>query len=186
MSKIEQLHNQAMDWAEEAFIAKRKGQEAEANALFKRALGLETEAAAACPPEQASEPTRSILYRSAASLAYHAQEYQRAQQLVTDAFQGYPPPEITAELTALQEEIHHKQPTQRVTGVLKVADNLHADSQYGVVQLLEAENAQPVAIHVPAAKMRSIVRAYFDELVVVTGYQEDEHTYLKHIERAPA
>lgn len=186
MSKIDQLHNQAMDWAEEAFIAKRKGQEVEANDLFKRALALETEAAIAFPPEQAAEPTRSILYRSAASLAYHAQEYVRAQQLVTDGLQGYPPPEIAAELIALQEDIHHRQPMQRVTGILKVADNLPSDSQYGIVQLLETETAQPVAIHVPAAKMRTIVRAYFDELVVVTGYQADEHTYLEHIERVPA
>ncbi len=175
-----------MDWAEEAFIAKRKGQEAEANSLFKRALALEREAAVAFPPEQATEPTRSILYRSAASLAYHAQEYMLAQQLVTTGLQGFPPPEIAAELIALQEDIHHKQPMQRVTGVLKVADNLPSDSQYGVVQLLETQSAQPIAIYVPVAKMRAIVRTYFDELVVVTGYQADEHTYLEHIERVLA
>jgi tetratricopeptide (TPR) repeat protein len=186
MSKLEQLHNQAMDWAEEAFSAQRKGQEAEANALFKRALALEIEAAVAFPPDQASEPTRSILYRSAASLAYHAQEYTRAQQLVTEALQGSPPPEIVAELIALQEDIHHKQPMQRVIGVLKVADNLRADRAYGVVQLLETETAQSIAIHVPAAQMRTIVRTYFDELVAVTGYQEDDHTYLEYIERVPA
>lgn len=185
MSSIEQLHNQAMDWAEEAFAAKRKGRQEEASALFKQALALEAEAAAAFPAKQASEPTRSILYRSAASLAYHAQEYTRAQQLIMQGLQGHPPLEIMAELEALQAEIHHQQPAQRVIGILKVADNLKTDSEYGIVQLLETETAQPVAIHVPASKMRAIVRTYFDELVVVTGYQDDNDTYLEQIEHAP-
>ena len=186
MSRIEQLHHQAMDWAEEAFVAKRNGRQEEAVALFKQALALETEAAATFLPEQVSEPTRSILYRSAASLAYHAQEYTRAQQLIMQALQGYPPPEIAAELEGLQDDIHHRQPVQRVTGVLKVADNLKTDGQYGVVQLVDTETAQPIAIHVPTSKMRAIVRTYFDELVVITGYQGDNYTYLEHIERAPA
>jgi hypothetical protein len=186
MSSIEQLHNKAMDWAEKAFVAKRKGRQEDAIALFKQALDLETEAAATFPPNQASEPTRSILYRSAASLAYHAQEHIWAQQLIVQGLQGYPPPEIAAELEALQDEIHHKQPVQRVMGVLKVADNLKTDGQYGIVQLLDTETAQPIAIHVPISKMRAIVRAYFDELVIVTGYQDDNYTYLEHIERVPA
>jgi tetratricopeptide (TPR) repeat protein len=186
MSRIEQLHNQAMDWAEEAFAAKRKGRQEDATGLFKQALALETAAAATFLPEQASEPTRSILYRSAASLAYHAQEYTQAQQLIMQALQGYPPPEIAAELETLQDNIHHQQPMQRVTGVLKMADNLKTDGHYGVVQLVDTETAQPIAVHVPTSKMRAIVRTYFDELVVVTGYQEDEHTYLEHIERVPA
>ncbi|MCB0482799.1 MAG: hypothetical protein KDC83_15325 [Flavobacteriales bacterium] len=105
MSKIEQLHEQAMDLAEEAFIAKRNENTESAKELFLSALDFELQAASAFPADQESEPTRSILYRSAAALAYHAKEYELAEQLVAKGLSGYPPDEIKAELRALLEDI---------------------------------------------------------------------------------
>ena len=103
MSKFEQLHEQAVDIAEEAVAAHRKGDAESAKALFLQALELEVQAASAFPATAESEPTRSILYRSAAALACHAKEYDRAEQLIACGLSGYPPMEIKAELKALQE-----------------------------------------------------------------------------------
>jgi hypothetical protein len=106
MSSIKQIHDQAMDLAEEAFVARRKGEEEEATKFFSEALELEKQAASYFLPEKESEPTRSILYRSAATLAYHAKDYEQAEQLVAQGLIGYPPDEIKQELKALQDDIN--------------------------------------------------------------------------------
>lgn len=106
MSKVEQLHNQAMDLAEDAFIAKRKGDGKEAIRLFSEALDFEKKAASFFPPNEESEPTRSILYRSAASIAYNSGDYETADRLIAFGLSGYPPIEIKNELKNLYEDIN--------------------------------------------------------------------------------
>jgi hypothetical protein len=108
MSEIEQLHEQAVDIAEEAFAAQRKGDAESAKNLFLQALELEVQAASIYPATSESEPTRSILYRSAAALAYHAKEYDRAEQLIACGLSGYPPIEIKEELRALQDDVNFR------------------------------------------------------------------------------
>lgn len=105
MSDIKLLHERSMDVAEEAFIAERRGDLETAKRLFLEALALEQEAALSYPADKQSEPTRSILYRSAASLAYHAEAYDQARALVSAGLAGHPPAEIHAELVALQDKI---------------------------------------------------------------------------------
>jgi hypothetical protein len=108
MSEIEQLHEQAIDLAEEAFAAQRKSDAESAKNLFLRALELEVRAASTFPATAESEPTRSILYRSAAALAYHAKEYDRAEQLIAFGLSGFPPIEIKEELRALQDDVNFR------------------------------------------------------------------------------
>jgi len=184
MSKIQQQHNQAMDLAEEAFLLRRRGDEEQAKNLFLQAMNLEYEIATTMLPEAEAEPSRSILYRSTAALAYHAQDYVRALQLIADGLRGYPPPEIEAELKELRADILTLQHAKYVQGILKSADNLKSNGQYGTVQLLDTASAQPVAVRVPIAKMRDIVRSYFDELVIITASQKGRYTYLENIARA--
>ena len=88
MSQIEELHEQAMDIAEDAFSARRKGNAREALRLFDDALVLEAQAANQYPATESSEPTRSILYRSAAALAFHANNFEQAEQLVSNGLAG--------------------------------------------------------------------------------------------------
>jgi len=105
MSQIEELHEQAMDIAEEAFSAQRKGNDLEALRLFQDALDLEVAAATQYPTKRESEPSRSILFRSAAALAFHAKDFEQAEQLVSNGLAGYPPEEIKHELRVLRDDI---------------------------------------------------------------------------------
>ncbi|HVF49465.1 MAG TPA: tetratricopeptide repeat protein [Pyrinomonadaceae bacterium] len=110
MTTVNDLHPQAMDLADEAFRLRRRGNDAEARMLFLRALELEQKAAFLLPATEASEPSRSILYRSAASLAYNAEDYEEAERLIAFGLSGFPPPEIRDELKNLYENInfmHH-------------------------------------------------------------------------------
>ncbi len=66
---IRQTHQRAMDLAEEAQVARRAGDEEKARRQFRLAFFLEAMAANAAPDGNEAEPSRSILYRSAAALA---------------------------------------------------------------------------------------------------------------------
>lgn len=107
MSKIEVLHNKAMDIAEEAFFLKRKGDEQRSVALFHEAVEYEIKAASLLPIDIASEPTRSILYRSSAALAQNAKQFDLAERMIANGLAGFPPPEIQEELRNLYEDINY-------------------------------------------------------------------------------
>lgn len=112
MPSVRQLHSEAMSLAQQAFLAREKGSHKQAEELSKQAFRLESDAAEQLEREANAEPTRSVLYRSAASLAIQAKEFSEAQRLVAKGLAGYPPPEIEEELKDLYETInfeHHLQ-----------------------------------------------------------------------------
>lgn len=106
MQTIKELHDKAMNFAEDAFLAQKSGRESDAIRLFADALELEQEAANSLPLSEESEPTRSILFRSAASLAYNSKNYELADRLIARGLSGFPPPEIMEELKNLYEDVN--------------------------------------------------------------------------------
>jgi len=113
MSQIQQLHNQAMDLAEAAFIAKVKGDLEQANQLTRQAFEKEWAAAGLVANLLDAEPTRSVLHRSAASLAIECGEFQIAERLIATALSGNPPQEIAEELKDLFIQINLRQYLER-------------------------------------------------------------------------
>jgi hypothetical protein len=105
MKTVNELHDKAMDLAEFAFVAKLRGNPAKADQLFQQAFEYEARAARLVPNESSSEPTRSILYSSAATLALDCNKTHEAEQLITEGLAGNPPPEIEQELIGLYEKI---------------------------------------------------------------------------------
>ena len=95
-----------MDIAEEAFLAQKRGDLDAAERLFSEALRLEQNAADQLPLSKEAEPTRSILYRSAASLAYNSKDYELADRLIARGLSGFPPKEIEEELKNLYEDVN--------------------------------------------------------------------------------
>ncbi|MCI5164878.1 MAG: hypothetical protein D3903_02010 [Candidatus Electrothrix sp. GM3_4] len=106
MSKVEILHNKAMDIAEEAFVAQRQGEEHNAIELFSKALVYEYEAATLLPITVKNEPTRSILFRSSAALAQNSNQFDLAERLIANGLAGFPPQEIKEELKNLYEDVN--------------------------------------------------------------------------------
>ncbi|MCY3799398.1 MAG: hypothetical protein OXG84_16440 [Chloroflexi bacterium] len=98
------LHEQAMDWADKARSARRAGDNVAQNGFLKKAFELEKQAALMIQSEE-SEPTRSVLHRSAASLAYKCKMYREAEWLVSRALLGNPPGEIMGELRRLNRKV---------------------------------------------------------------------------------
>jgi hypothetical protein len=105
MQTVNELHTQAMDIAEEAFLNQKRGDREIAEKLFHEALHLEQQAAYMLTLNPENEPSRSILFRSAASLAYNGLDFETAERLLAQGLAGFPPPEIADELRDLFDEI---------------------------------------------------------------------------------
>ena len=100
------MHRQAMEFADKAFVAKITGDKDQACDLWRKAFDLEREAALSVAGDLSAEPTRSVLLRSAASLAMDCNEMREAERLITLALSGNPPHEIAEELRDLYEQVN--------------------------------------------------------------------------------
>jgi len=106
MNTINQDHEMAMEFADQADAAKRTGDVQQAALLYRQALDYERRAASGVAPNLSAEPTRSVLHRSAASLALDCGELREAERLICAALAGNPPEEIADELRDLLQTIY--------------------------------------------------------------------------------
>ena len=106
MSSVLELHHKAMEWAEEGQFQLDRGDQSDARASFLKAMELEREAAYAT--KENAEPDRSVLFRSAGSLALDCDELRVAEQLLAMGLTGHPPEEIAEEIRDLLEQVHFR------------------------------------------------------------------------------
>ncbi|MCE7979870.1 MAG: DUF104 domain-containing protein [Caldilinea sp. CFX5] len=113
MNSVREYHDEAIRIAHLAMAALHKGNYETHKQLMQRAMSFETNAADLVPDEKTSEPTRSILYRSAASFAYQAGEYQEAERLIFKGLSGYPPVHIKQQLLEVQQMVQTALPYEQ-------------------------------------------------------------------------
>ncbi len=102
-------HNQAMEAAEHVYFEKsKKGDPDEVQALIKESFLLELQAAYELLHKKEEEPSRSVLFRSAATLAYDCKEFRQAEKLILIGLDGNPPSEIRQELIFLKVRVINK------------------------------------------------------------------------------
>lgn len=121
MSTIHELHDKAKRLAQQAENARRDGDLESAKKFAQEAYHLAQEAAEQIPLDEASEPMRSTLYQSAASLAYQAQAYAAAARLVNRGLSGYPSSETEQALYSLLDKIRYEHGLYRSRAILKAA-----------------------------------------------------------------
>src|SRR5438874_13578204 len=90
---------------EQALLAARDGDRSRSLRLFRGALKLESAAADSVADDHSLEPTRSVLHRSAASIALQMFDTNTARRYVEAGLKGKPPEEIREELHTLSEQI---------------------------------------------------------------------------------
>jgi tetratricopeptide (TPR) repeat protein len=108
MNTVNDYHERAMARADMALEARRRGDEDRARAYFCEALDDERRAAEMVAPDKSAEPTRSVLHRSAASLAAQCGQFREAERLIAVALSGDPPDEIAEELRDLIQQVHRE------------------------------------------------------------------------------
>jgi hypothetical protein len=105
-------HREAMRLARKGDQQRGLGNLIVAKQLYLDALSLEKQAAMTFLEETGNEPTRSVIFRSAASLAYLAQEYREAEKLIAIAIAGDTPPLILEQLRDLLESVNFERHLQ--------------------------------------------------------------------------
>jgi len=114
-NKINRRHEEAMDFAEMAFFARRRKEFNNYLKLIQRALNYEKAAARTLRYDFNVEPTRSVLYQSAAFLALNLDEFDEANKLLNEAIEGNPPSIIANEIRELLRTIpKRKQAREKV------------------------------------------------------------------------
>lgn len=93
-----QLHQKAMDLAHKAIKAEKQQLITLAKATYKEAFEAEKQAALTLMFDFSKEPSRSVLFRSAAFLAIKAELYREAERMAAFGLCGNPPDEIAHEL----------------------------------------------------------------------------------------
>ena len=125
MNNVALLHDEAMAVADLAFQAKLKGEKTTALLHFTRAYRLEREAAVMIADDVEFEPSRSVLLRSAATLALDCNLPTEAKELILIALEGKPPSEIKSELLDLLTQAYegeampirdHNEPSYSASG----------------------------------------------------------------------
>jgi hypothetical protein len=123
MKNVNELHNQSMDRAELALLARMRGEYETANGLFVESLRLEMEAIEMIDQLPYAEPNYSILHRSAATLALDCNDPRTAERLISKALAHDPPAQITDELRDLFEQVQFRRHLQ-LRGITLAEDEL--------------------------------------------------------------
>ena len=103
---VQELHTHAMELADRADLLKRQGNDDDAHRLYEQSLEAERKAAYEAQKQHVGEPTESVLFRSAASLAYNIKDYREAERLICMGLAGNPPSEIAEELRSLYDTVN--------------------------------------------------------------------------------
>ncbi len=112
MQNVEILHQEAMELVDKVVLARRRGDDAKVAELAVAAFLKEREAADLVANQLDFEPTRSVLHRSAATLAVECSKLRDAERLIGRALSGNPPDDIADELRdLLLNEIYSQRQT---------------------------------------------------------------------------
>src|SRR5687767_4953675 len=129
MTDIRKIHREAMELAREANEALKRNEADSYNVLIKKAFDKEKTAAIELTDHLEAEPTRGVLFRSAANLAISAGYWKEAKELIETGLAGKPFPEIQAELKQLLEKVEEKTIVKRNwERVLETRSNAVAES----------------------------------------------------------
>jgi hypothetical protein len=112
MNDITALHREAVELADQADDARRRGDLDRSASLLRSAFEKERDAAVRLVDELDLEPSRSVLYRSAASLALECGLWRDAERLIATALAGEPPTEIAEELRELLTKTYAQRQVQ--------------------------------------------------------------------------
>ena len=101
----EQVHDKAMLLSQDAFVLAAYGKEDEAIPLYIQAFELEREAALSLLNRADLEPTRSILFRSAAALAKKCHRYRDSEKMIGHGLAGNPPDYVAEQMREIYDDI---------------------------------------------------------------------------------
>jgi chaperonin GroEL len=119
MKEAAEDHLRAMELAEMAVISRLSEGGVGWMGLMREAFQHEARAARSIPNDRKQEPSRSVLFLSAASMAMEVREFPDALGLAAAAFEGYPPVEIAIQLEQLLHSFKRQEFTEHTAATLE-------------------------------------------------------------------
>ncbi|WP_133061200.1 hypothetical protein [Paraburkholderia hospita] len=107
--QVVHLHRQAMEHADAAMYFQSHGDEARFLAETTLALELEERAVGMLSCAESSEPTRTVLLRSAATLALRCKQVRSAERLAAQALLGFGPEALLEEVRDVLKDVYLEQ-----------------------------------------------------------------------------
>jgi hypothetical protein len=167
MSKALDLHNEASNKAFLAQQAKLQNNFIEYLQISREAYSLEREAALLLKDSLDSEPTRSVLFRSAATLALNCGEYDDAIKLISHALVGNPHEEIKEELFEVLQNVSKERDAS-----LEVAGNENAYLQFLRDKAINIKVDTKIKFYSRAVAVDSILDALKNVKTSIVNYVE--------------
>jgi hypothetical protein len=136
-----------MELFELGLLTARDGDQVRGRELLGEAFKMESMAADSVAADHALEPTRSVLHRSAASIALKIGDIINAKRYTEAGLSGDPPEEIREELAKLREQIsvleaevkdYRRRPPRGLTPVQQVIREFTSAAPVDIVGLAEA------------------------------------------------
>lgn len=150
LETIDALHREAMELVEQAHIENFRGNPLGAQVVFQTALLKEREAAELLREVRDYEPTRSVLFLGAASLASKCGDDPEARRLAREGLRGSPSREVERDLKDLAtddagEETHVRGEQDRFYSRLAAIPGVHPLPSIGNWILLQVQNPAELA-----------------------------------------
>ena len=170
LEKAKIIHDKAMTLAQEAIMARIRKDENKAQMLYKQSFDLEREAAYIYAERFDKEPTRSILYRSAASLAIECHLYQEADLLIQQGQSNDTPIDVMDDFEDLKDKMKLSNTEQKqpfwISGVLR-----RVDADKNTIKLAShATDTIPqtdYTINVVSETLNKLVKNYWGDIIKV-------------------
>lgn len=178
------MHEIAMEFVDEARLAKQRGDHQTTRLFFQKALSLEKIVVLGVPKGDTYRLTRSVFFRSAASLAINCACYSEAMKLIELALESKPHPAILPELKELKVLVQQQQnlteERKEITGRLVAADLPNHQ-----IKIQVDKNNEFLSIEVPEDLLLQIVKSYWEERITVDSIiQADGSAFLQEVKLA--
>ncbi|MEM8523277.1 MAG: hypothetical protein AAGG68_01475 [Bacteroidota bacterium] len=156
------LHDKAMEFVDEAQLAKMEGNEEAAQGFFNKAFLLEREPALSAPNGQNSNFAKLLYTRSAAYLAFKLGNTLEALHLSNLGLNNNTPVFIEKQLKSLKNKIKSKPNVLNFTGLFT-----QANAKENSILVEDETSNQVYSIQVASQQIQEIVKNYWSTKVAV-------------------
>ncbi|HFA52170.1 MAG TPA: hypothetical protein ENJ95_24395 [Bacteroidetes bacterium] len=164
------MHEIAMEFVHEAELAYKKGDFMMAKLFYQKAYAIEKEYAFKIPKDKKYELTRSIIFRSAATLALNSGYFDEAIQMVQSALRAGTHPAIVPELKEVQKKAQKELKNGTANSMTKITGTLiGADLPNRTLKVLGRDGRQYYGISATKENIIEIVKSFWTKKVEIKG-----------------
>jgi len=170
---LEALHDIAMEFAEEANFANKRGEKQVAKLFYQKAFNLEKTYALSFPATPAYLLSRAVFLRSAAYLALNSGHAKEAVTLARLGLEKTPHPDFIEEFEKIiqQSQSKKKETKKEITiqGLLTSADLSNKQ-----IKVKDKVSEQVYIIHVSNISLEELVHSFWAKSVFIKGITDKE------------